>query len=177
MCPPEWIGACDLILLELLTDTPSSIISQGMAILLEQCVDTWDTSVPAVIQIIQRQPPVLSFSFLFLERILAPYTLTVNELALPRLNVTVEVWNQLLLLVSHTCPEVSHTQVGLLTVPQVRLGDQDMSHAEHTQTTNFLGRIEDYWRESGRHLGVEANLDTCLNLVLTFDQQIQQLLQ
>jgi hypothetical protein len=49
MRPPEGIQSRDLELLELLPDTPTSVIGQRVTILLEQCVDARDPSVPAVI--------------------------------------------------------------------------------------------------------------------------------
>lgn len=52
-----------------------------------------------------------------------------------------------------------------------------MTHGQHTKATQLFGRIKDNRGETARHFGVEANLDTCLNLVFTFDQQIQELLR
>ena len=46
MCPPEWVLLKDLILLEVLTDTPAFVISECQAIFLEQSVDPWHTSIP-----------------------------------------------------------------------------------------------------------------------------------
>lgn len=51
-----------------------------------------------------------------------------------------------------------------------------MTHGQHAESTQLLGCVEDHWREPGGHLGVETDLDTGLDLVLTLDQQVQQLL-
>lgn len=59
----------------------------------------------------------------------------------------------------HT-PEVGDAKVSLLAVAQVRLGDEDVAHGEHTQTSNLLGAVEDdRWEPTG-HLTVQPNLDT-----------------
>lgn len=54
---------------------------------LEECVDAWYSSVPAVLQVLQCETPVLAACLLLLEGILTPHTLTVNKLTLPRLDV------------------------------------------------------------------------------------------
>lgn len=51
-----------------------------------------------------------------------------------------------------------------------------MTHGQHAQPTQLFGGVKDHGREAARHFGVEANLDTCLDFVLTFHQQVQQLL-
>ncbi len=50
--------AC-LELLELLTHAPALVVGQRVSVLLEQRVDARDAAVPAVLQVLQRQPPVL----------------------------------------------------------------------------------------------------------------------
>lgn len=45
-----------------------------------------------------------------------------------------------------------------------------------TTLTELFGSVEDDRRESAGHLGVEANLDSRLYLVLTLDEQVEQLL-
>lgn len=57
-------------------------------------------------------------------------------------------------------PEVGDTQVSLLAVAQVRLGDEDVPHGQHTQASNLLGTVEDDRREPAGHLTVQPNLDT-----------------
>ena len=52
-----------------------------------------------------------------------------------------------------------------------------MAHGQHAKATQLFGSVEDYRRETARHLGVEPDLDTCLNLVLTFHQQVPELLR
>eukprot|EP00983_Pelagomonas_calceolata_P121584 1160813-Pelagomonas_calceolata.AAC.1 len=61
--------------------------------LLEESVDAWDAAVPGVIQIIQRQPPVLCCGLRLFQRILTPHALAVDELALPRLQAGGETKN------------------------------------------------------------------------------------
>ena len=51
-----------------------------------------------------------------------------------------------------------------------------MAHRQHAKAAQLFGSVEDYRREATGHFGVKANLDTCLDLVLTLDQQIQELL-
>lgn len=51
-----------------------------------------------------------------------------------------------------------------------------MAHGQHAQTSEFLGRVEHHRGEPARHLGVETDLDTSLDLVLTLDEQVQQFL-
>ena len=57
-------------------------------------------------------------------------------------------------------PEVGDAQVSLLAVAQVRLGDKDVAHGEHTQATNLLGAVKDDRWEPAGHLTVQPNLDT-----------------
>ena len=57
-------------------------------------------------------------------------------------------------------PEVGDAQVSLLAVAQVRLGDEDVSHGQHPQTTDLLWTVEDDRREPTGHLTVQTNLDT-----------------
>mmetsp|Transcript_8730 Transcript_8730/g.18587 ORF Transcript_8730/g.18587 Transcript_8730/m.18587 type:complete len:747 (-) Transcript_8730:2392-4632(-) len=177
MRPPEWVHLGVLILLELLPHTPPPVVCQRVPVLLEQRVDARDAAVPAVVQVIQRQPPVLRLGLLLLQRILTPHALAVNELTLPGLDVPVQVGDELVLLVAHAGPEVGDPQVRLLAVAQVRLGDQDVAHGQHAQAANLLGAVKHHGGEAAGHLGVEADLDTRLDLVLTLDQQVQQLLR
>mmetsp|Transcript_15271 Transcript_15271/g.46146 ORF Transcript_15271/g.46146 Transcript_15271/m.46146 type:complete len:374 (-) Transcript_15271:3477-4598(-) len=147
-----------------------------MPVFLEQGVDAGDASVPGVLQVLQRQPPRLRLRLLPLQGVLRPHPLAVQELRLPRLDVAVQVGDQLLLVVAHASAEVGDAQVRLLAVPQVRLGDEDVPHGQHAQPANLLGRVEDDWREPTGHLGVQPNLDPSLDLVLTLDQQVKELL-
>ena len=75
-----------------------------------------------------------------------------------------------------TSPEVCDAGVGLFGPAQVALGDEHVAHTQHAQSPQLLGRVEDDGREAVGHLGVEADLDACLDLVLTLHQQVQQLL-
>ena len=51
-----------------------------------------------------------------------------------------------------------------------------MSHTQHPQPPELLGGVEDNRGEARGHLGVEADLDTSLDLVLALDEKIEQLL-
>lgn len=44
-----------LVLLKVCSDSPALVISQSVSVLLEECVDTRNTSVPGVLQILQCQ--------------------------------------------------------------------------------------------------------------------------
>ena len=174
--PPERVLSRDLELLEVRSYPPALVIGQCVPILLEQSVDPGDTPVPAVLQVFQSKAPVLRHCLLSLERILRPNPLGVCELAQPGLNVPVQVGDELLLLRGHSRTEVGHPKVSLLCIPQVRLRYQDVAHAKHPKATDLLWRVENNRRKSARHLGVEAYLDPCLNLVLALHQEIKKLL-
>lgn len=92
-----------------------------MSVLLEQCIDTWNASVPTVLQILQCESPVLCIGLLTLQCILSPHTLWVYELRLPWLNVSVQVGNQLIFIVTHARTEVGDTDISLFRPPQIRL--------------------------------------------------------
>lgn len=47
-----------------------------------------------------------------------------------------------------------------------------MAHGQHAQTSQLLWRVKHHRGEATGHLGVEANLDTSLDFVLAFDQQV-----
>ena len=63
--------------------------------------------------------------------------------------------------------------VCLLAVTEVALWNEDVPHAEHTEASKLLGRVEYDGRKPGGHLGVETNLDSGLYFILAFDQQIE----
>ena len=50
-----------------------------------------------------------------------------------------------------------------------------MTHRKHTETTELLRRVEHYWGETRRHLRVQADLDTRLDLVLRLDERVEEL--
>jgi hypothetical protein len=83
MSPPEGILFEDLILLKVLSNSPTLIIGKGKSIFLEQGINTRNTSIPGVLKIIKSESPVLGSSLLPLESILSPYSLRVKELGLP----------------------------------------------------------------------------------------------
>lgn len=92
-----------------------------MSVLLEQRIDSRNTPVPTVLQILQCESPVLRIGLLSLQSILSPHTLRVNELRLPWLNVSVQVGNQLIFIMTHARTEVGNTNVSLFGPPQIRL--------------------------------------------------------
>lgn len=55
MRPPERILFQHLILLELRSNAPAFVIGQSVPILLKKGVDSWNTPVPAVLQVFQSQ--------------------------------------------------------------------------------------------------------------------------
>jgi hypothetical protein len=82
------------------------------------------------------------------------------------------------------------SNVGLLRPPEIALRNEDVSHGQHAETTQFLstseygtssscnkatnlGGIEhDRWK-TRRHFTVQSDLDTSLDLVLCLDQRIK----
>lgn len=77
------------------------------------------------------------------------------------------------------CSDITCREAGTKTwqnVPQVRLWDEDVTHGQHAEPAQLFGGVEDHGREAARHFGVEADLDTRLDFVLTFHQKVQQLL-
>ena len=67
------------------------------------------------------------------------------------------------------------SNVSLFGPTKITLWNEDMTHRQHAQTTQLLGCVEHDWRETRRHLTVQANLDTRLDLVLGLDERIQKL--
>lgn len=58
--PPERVLFQNLVLLEVLSDTPAFIVSKRESVFLEQCVYARNTAVPAIFEIIQSKTTVLS---------------------------------------------------------------------------------------------------------------------
>ena len=77
---------------------------------------------------------------------------------------------------THARPKVGDAHVSLLGPTQVRLGDQHVAHGQHAQPSQLFGGVEHHRWETRGHFGVQANLDTGLDLVFTLDQQVQELL-
>mmetsp|Transcript_139393 Transcript_139393/g.242389 ORF Transcript_139393/g.242389 Transcript_139393/m.242389 type:complete len:312 (+) Transcript_139393:3827-4762(+) len=175
--PPERVGLHELVLLEVGPGPPALVVRQRVAVLLEQGVDPRDPAVPGVLQVLQREAAVLLVGFLALQRILGPHPLGVDELGLPRLDVPVQVGDELVLVVAHARPEELHPHLRLLGVLEIRLGDQHVSHGQHPKPTQLFGGVEHHGGEARRHLGVQADLDPRLDLVLALHQQVQQLLR
>merc|ERR1719238_1888942 len=111
--PPERVVARHLELLEVLSHPPALVVRKGVAILLEERVDTRDPAVPTVLEILEREPPVLRVRFLPLQCVLGPHALGVDELALPSLDVAVQVRDELVRLVRHPGTEVCDARLGL----------------------------------------------------------------
>ena len=77
---------------------------------------------------------------------------------------------------THARPEVSDADVRLSGPTQVGLGDEHVAHRQHSQPPQLLRGVEHHGREATRHLRVESDLDPSLDLVLTLDEQVEQLL-
>ena len=93
MCPPEWILLEHMILLEVLPDSPAFVVCERQSILLEEGVNARNAAVPRIFLVVMGHSTVLSGRFLTLQGVFSPYTLRVQELRLPRLDVTVQVWD------------------------------------------------------------------------------------
>ena len=76
----------------------------------------------------------------------------------------IKVGNELVFIVAHSRSEVCNSRISLLGPAEVRLRYENVSHGQHAQPSQLLRGIEDNWREPTGHLGVESNLDTCLDL-------------
>lgn len=106
-----------LVLFEVGPDPPPLVICQCVSVLLEESVDAGNPSVPGVLQVLKCQSSVLSEGLLSLEPVLRPHTLGVDELALPWLDVAVEIGDELVLFVAHSRPEMRDLSLGLLGPP------------------------------------------------------------
>ena len=78
---------------------------------------------------------------------------------------------------AHARAVMRDTHVRLLGPLEVRLRDEDVTHGQHTQAAQLLRRVEHHGRETTRHFGVESDLDTRLNLVLAFDEEVEEFLR
>ena len=96
------INGLYLVLFEVSSNPPSHIVSQSVSILLEQSVNSRNTTIPRVFQIFQRQTSVLGVGFLTFQSVFCPHTLGIDELTLPGLNITIQVRNDLVIIVAHT---------------------------------------------------------------------------
>ena len=69
-------------------------------------------------------------------------------------------------------------QHSFVTVPEIWLWNEYMTHGEHTKATQFLRSVKDNRGETTGHFGVQTNLDTCLDLkhnnVHCVKQQLQK---
>ena len=83
MSPPEWVLFQDLVLLKVLSHTPTFVIGEGESVLLEQGVYSRDASIPGILQVVKGQSPVLGGGFLPFESVFCPHTLGIEELRLP----------------------------------------------------------------------------------------------
>ena len=63
--------------------------------------------------------------------------------------------------------------VCLLHPAQIGLRNQNMAHGEHSETSDFFRGVEDDRGETSGHLGVQADLDSGLDLVFAFHEQIE----
>jgi hypothetical protein len=81
--PEEGVVARTLVLLPLGTDSPSLVVRERVSVLLEERVDARDSSIPRVLEILERETTVLRVGLLALEGVLGPDTGGVEELCLP----------------------------------------------------------------------------------------------
>lgn len=51
-----------------------------------------------------------------------------------------------------------------------------MTHGQHAKPAQLFRCIKDHRGETARHFGVQTDLDTCLDLVLTLHKQVQEFL-
>jgi hypothetical protein len=171
--PPERVMLEELILLEVGANSPAFVVRKGVTILLKESVDPRNSAVPTVLEIFERQTTILSVGFLPLHAIFRPHPGRILELALPWLDIAVQVRNELVLLVAETGAKVRDTGVSLLAPSKIGLWDENVTHAQHAQATELLWSIEDDRWESTRHFGVQANFDTGLDLIFTLDEEIK----
>jgi len=64
--PPERVVFDNVILFEILSDSPSFVISQSKSVLLEKSVDSRNTVVPALFKVVKSQSSVLGLGLLSL---------------------------------------------------------------------------------------------------------------
>lgn len=69
-----------------------------------------------------------------------------------------------------------NANIGLLRPAQIRLRNQYVAHTQHAQAAQFFWRIKYDRRESRWHFGIQTNLDTRLDFIFAFHQQVEQLL-
>ena len=60
----------------------------------------------------------------------------------------VEIWNQLIFLMTHARSEMGDTNISLLGPSQITLRNQNVAHGQHTQTSKFFGSVKHNWRKS-----------------------------
>lgn len=78
--------------------------------------------------------PVLGYSLLSFESIFCPHSLRVNEFTLPRLDVTIQIWDELVLLVTHPWAEMSNANIGLLGPPGAERQKSEVGATGHHQS-------------------------------------------
>ena len=69
---------------------------------------------------------------------------------------------------------MGNASVSLFRPSLVAGRNQDVGPRYHTKTTKLLGSIEDSWWETRRHLRVQADFYTGLNLSLTLHDSIEE---
>lgn len=99
-----------------------------------------------------------------------------NRGHLTYLDVTIQIGDELLIFMTHTTTEMCDSHICLLTVPQITLRNQNVTHRQHSQSSNLLWCIKYDWRKPAGHLWIQPNLNTGLDLVLTLHQEVKQLL-
>lgn len=84
----------ELMLFPLDSVSPSLVVSERVTILLEERIDTRDTTVPRVFEIFEGESSVLSVRLFALQGVLGPNSSRIEELCLPRLDVTEQVGDE-----------------------------------------------------------------------------------
>src|SRR5690242_7747413 len=151
-CPPEGVALHVLVDLEFSPGAEALVEAKCAAVLLEKGVNTRQTTVPAVFQVLKCQSAVLLLSFLTLLRVLHPDALRVAELRLPWNDVAEDVGNESLLIVRHTGAIMRDTGISLLGPSLVAGRNQNVRSRNHTKSTKFLRCVEHSRRETRWHL-------------------------
>ena len=154
MRPPERVVLEQVVLLEVNADAPAFVVGKRVAVLLKERVDTRNTAIPGVFEVLQGKPSVLRHCFLASHGVVGPHALAVQEFTLPGLDVAEEVWNELVLFMRKAGAEVADAHVRLLRETQVGLRNENVTHREHAQAAQLFGCVEDDRWEAARHLRI-----------------------
>lgn len=77
------------------------------------------------------------------------------------LYITIKVGNQLVLLMTHPTPEVGYSNICLLTVSEITLWNQNVTHGQHSKPSNFFRGVEnDRWKPDKRNSMIDLSIKT-----------------